>query len=175
MRPSCTLKFQFVFGFNQSLWGIFSLLNFENVWFYIWVLVVWFLILRQKWLQVTSYPCRWIKKIECKDHRIYPKMLRKIFQNEVYSQFHSHKTFIFWSTFSIYMVQTFPKSLWWWFLVPRSEPLSISSTTLSSCITWTFSMLVGINNFFLRSFSLMCCLVAWSVQFINQGFKCFLA
>ena len=88
MRPSCTLKFQFVFGFNQSLWGIFSLLNFENVRFYIWVLVVWLLILRQKWLQVTSYPYQWIKKIECKGHQIYPKMLRKIFQNEVWSQFH---------------------------------------------------------------------------------------
>ena len=63
VRPSSTLKFQFIFGFNECLWGISSLLNFENFWFYIWVLVVsylWLLILRHKWLQVTSYPmCQW--------------------------------------------------------------------------------------------------------------------
>ena len=52
MRPSSTLKFQFVFGFYEYLWAIFSLLNFENFWFYIWVVVVylWLLILRHKWL-----------------------------------------------------------------------------------------------------------------------------
>ena len=54
VRPSSTLKFQFVFGFNECLWGIFSLFNIENFWFYIWVVVVsyaWLLILRHKWLQ----------------------------------------------------------------------------------------------------------------------------
>ena len=30
VRPSSTLKFQFVFGFNECLWEIFSLLNFEK-------------------------------------------------------------------------------------------------------------------------------------------------
>ena len=56
VRPSSTLKFQFVFGFNECLWQIFSLINFENFWFYIWIVVVylWHLILQYKWLQVNS-------------------------------------------------------------------------------------------------------------------------
>ena len=73
MRPTSTLKFQFVFGFNECLWEIFSLLNFENFWFYIWVVVVylWLLILQHKWLQVTSYPMPMNKNLGCKDHQIY--------------------------------------------------------------------------------------------------------
>ena len=68
-----TLKFEFVFGFNRCLWEIFSLLNFENFWFYIWVVVVylWLLILQHKWLQVTSYPMPMNKNLGCKDHQIY--------------------------------------------------------------------------------------------------------
>ena len=64
VRPSNTLKFQSVFGFNECLWEIVSLLNFENFWFYILVLVVylWLLILPYKWLQVTSYPMPMNKK-----------------------------------------------------------------------------------------------------------------
>ena len=43
------------------------------------------------------------KKIECKDHQIYSKIMRKICKKDVYSQFRqSHKKFIFWSTFSVY-------------------------------------------------------------------------
>ena len=43
VRPSS--KFQFAFGFNECLWEIFFLLNFENLSFYISVVVVWLLIL----------------------------------------------------------------------------------------------------------------------------------
>ena len=71
MRPSSTLKFQFVFGVSECLWEIFSLLHFENFWFYIWVVVVylWLLILWHKWLHVTSYPMPMNKKPEYKDHQ----------------------------------------------------------------------------------------------------------
>ena len=73
VRPSSTLKFQFVFGFNECLWEIFSLLNFENFWFYIWILAVylWLLILRHKWLQSHLLKrCRWIKNLSAKTTNI---------------------------------------------------------------------------------------------------------
>ena len=41
-------------------WGS---LNLENLWFYIWALVVWLLISRHKWLYVTSYPWPPMNKI----------------------------------------------------------------------------------------------------------------
>ena len=165
MRPNSTLKFQFIFGF----WAIFSLLNFENFWFYICVVVVRLLVLRHKWLQITTYLMLMNEKLESKDHQIYSKTLKKICKKSK-----SHKKTIFWSTFSIYMVQTFLKILWWQLLVPHSECFLISSATLS-CKTWnvsTFSIVYyNTNTFFLRSFWLK----HWSVQFINQGFKCFWA
>ena len=83
IKASNTLKFQFVFFFNECLWAIYSLLSFENFWFYIWVVVVWLLILRQNWLQVTSYLILMNKKSECKDHQIHSKMLKKICKKEI--------------------------------------------------------------------------------------------
>ena len=83
MKSSSFLKFQFVFGFNECLWAVFSLLNFEHFWFYIWVVVVWLLILWHKWLQVTSYPNSMNKKFECEDHQKYSRMLRKICKREL--------------------------------------------------------------------------------------------
>ena len=73
MRPSSTLKFQFVFDFNECLWKIFSLLNFKNCWSYIWVVIVdiWLSILWHKWLQVTSYHMSMNKKLKDKGHQIY--------------------------------------------------------------------------------------------------------
>ena len=53
--PISTLKFLFVFGFNEYLWAVFSLLSFKNFWFCICVVVVLLLILRHIWLYVTSY------------------------------------------------------------------------------------------------------------------------
>ena len=165
IRPNSTLKFQFIFGF----WAIFSVLNFENFWFYICVVVVRLLVLRHKWLQITTYLMLMNEKLESKDHQIYSKTLKKICKKS-----QSHKKTIFWSTFSIYMVQTFLKILWWQLLVPHSECFLISSATLS-CKTWnvsTFSIVYyNTNTFFLRCFWLK----HWSVQFINQGFKCFWA
>ena len=119
MRPSST--FQFNFGFNEFL-------IWENFWFYIWVMLVSFLILRHKWLRVTSYPMPMNKNLECKDHQIYSKMSVKNYLQKgslisVLSE--SYKKFIFWSTFSVYMVQTFLKTIWWQFLPPRSERLLI--------------------------------------------------
>ena len=59
VRPSNT--FQFVFGFNECLWVIFSL---ENSWLCIWVVVVWILILWHKWLRATSYLMSMNKKLD---------------------------------------------------------------------------------------------------------------
>ena len=60
IKPNSPLKFQSVFGYDECLWEIFSLLSFENFWFYIWVAVVWYLIIYHRWLYNTSYPCPWI-------------------------------------------------------------------------------------------------------------------
>ena len=38
----------------------------------------------------------------------------------------------FWSKFSIYMVQTFPKTMWWKLLAPSSGRLLIGRATLST-------------------------------------------
>ena len=128
MRPSST--FQFTFGFNEFLWAIFSLdyQIWENFWFCIWVMLVWILILRHKWLRVTSYAMSMDKNLECKDHQIYSKMSVKNYLQKgtlisILSE--SYKKFIFWSTFSVYIVQTFLKIIWWQFLPPRSERLLI--------------------------------------------------
>ena len=42
MGPSITLKFQFIFCFNECLClrKIFSLQSFEHFWFYVWVVLV---------------------------------------------------------------------------------------------------------------------------------------
>ena len=73
------------FGFNESLWEIFSLLSFENFWISIWVVVVWRLILRHRLLYFKSHltlmPMN--KKLDCKNHQNYSKILRKICEKEV--------------------------------------------------------------------------------------------
>ena len=73
MRPSNT--FIFVSGFNECPWAIFSLHYWiwENFWFYIWVVVVWFLILQHKWLRVTSYPMLMKKNLNAKTTKYIPK------------------------------------------------------------------------------------------------------
>ena len=89
--------------------------------------------------------------------------------------FYMYTTYIFWPTFSIYMVQTFFKIIWRQFLATHSERLILSSASLL-CKTWNvsaLSMLVyyNTNSCFLRSF-LVC---TGTIQFINKGFKCFWA
>ena len=58
-----TLKFLFLFGFNECLWAIFSLLSFENFWFYICVVVVpmTFNFMTQMTLRHLLHPYPWIK------------------------------------------------------------------------------------------------------------------
>ena len=71
IRPGSTLNFHFVFGFNECLWAIFPLLNFENFSIYIWVMVVWLLSLGCRWLYfkspLTRPPMPMNKKLDCKD------------------------------------------------------------------------------------------------------------
>ena len=60
IRPISTLKFQFIFGFSECLWAIFSLSSFEKFWFYVCVVLYKF------WFYDTvtlshSYPCPWGK------------------------------------------------------------------------------------------------------------------
>ena len=99
------------------------------------------------------------KILECKDHQISSKMLREICKKKVWYQFQSHKKIIFWSTFSYMMVKRFLKILWWWFLVPRSEHLLVSSETLlcktENILTLSISVYYNTNSFFLISFLLM--------------------
>ena len=80
VRPSSTLKFQFIFSFNEFLWEIFSLLNFETCWFYIWIVGVylWLLIIRHKWLQSHPLnPMPMNKKPEFKDHQYILRNVEK--------------------------------------------------------------------------------------------------
>ena len=121
------------------------------------------------------------KILDCKDHQIYSKMLRKIC---IYVKRKSNISFrvIKNSSFDqrFLMVKTFLKILWWRFLVPHSEHLLVSSATLS-CMTQnilTLSMLVYYNtNSFFLSFSLMHLLLVCSSSLIikvlsnNQSFK----
>ena len=73
---------------------------------------IWLLILRHKWIQVTSYPMPMNKKLEGKDHQIdIPKWSVKI------CNFNFIRV--------IKMVLTFQKIIWWRFLVPRLENVSI--------------------------------------------------
>ena len=83
IRPSNTFNFWSVFGFNEYLWGILSLMNVESFWFHVWVVAARLLILQNKWPQVTFWPMSKNKKLEFKDHQIDFKMLRKILKKEV--------------------------------------------------------------------------------------------
>ena len=81
IRPGSTLKFQFVFSFNQCLWANFFLLSFEDIWIYIWVVVVWLLILRHRWLYLShllpNHPCPWIKTLSAKTTKYILKCWEK--------------------------------------------------------------------------------------------------
>ena len=56
------------------------------------------------------------KKLECKDHQHIPKCWERSVKRNSNLNFISHQKFIFWSTFCIYLVQTFLKILCWRFL-----------------------------------------------------------
>ena len=78
------------------------------------------------------------------------------------------KSASFDQTFSVYMVQTFLKSLWWQFLVSCSEH-PFYRVRHDYFNFFNVSILWYTNNVFLRSLSL----AHFSAQFINQAFKCF--
>ena len=78
MRPSSTLKLQFVFDFNESLWEMFFFITF-------WKFLILYLgcgcVTFGFMTQMTSnhlLPMPMNKKHESKDYQIYSKMLRKI-------------------------------------------------------------------------------------------------
>ena len=109
--------------------------------FYVWYVNKWL-----KLFSVTSYP--W--KIECKCHQIYSKMMRRIYNKKALSQIEqSYQKFLsliliiikylIIDQIFVYLVQTYVISLLIaWFLVPCSECLLNSSSTLS-CKTWYFN------------------------------------
>ena len=127
------------------------------------------LISQPKWLYVTSYSCPWIKYLTEKTIK-YSKMLRSV---AIYVKRKSNISFSTKkSSFDQHflMVKTFLKIFWWWFLVPHSDHLLVSSATLS-CMTQnilTLSVLVyyNTNSCFLRSFSFMHLLQACSSSLI---------
>ena len=82
------------------------------------------------------------KKLECKSHQIYSKMLRKISKKETWSQF-NHQEFIFWSTFCTYVLRTFLRIICWQFLVPRSERFLVNWFELN----WVFFLGFLIGTF----------------------------
>ena len=68
MRPSSTLKFQFVFGFNECLLEIFSLFNFKTfgLIFGLWLYICDFRFYDTNDLRSHLTPCRWIKNLSAK-------------------------------------------------------------------------------------------------------------
>ena len=137
----------------------------ENFWFYIWVVALWLNFTTQITLRLLLLvPMN--KILDCKDHQIYSKILRKIC---IYVKRKSNVSFrvIKNSSFDqrFLMVKTFLKIIWWQFLVPYSEYLLVSTATLL-CMTQnilTLSVLVYYNtNSFFRSFSLMYLLLGCS-------------
>ena len=128
-RQSSTFKLQFVFGFNECLWGIFSLLSLGNFWFYLRVAVLWLLILQGNCDSTSSPQCPWIKSLGATTTKYIPKCWeRSNLKSE--SEKINLLMKIFYILLYIPMVQTFLKLIWWQFLVPYSERRLISNTTL---------------------------------------------
>ena len=105
-----------------------------------------------------------IKKLECKDHQIYSKIMRNIYKKRK-----SNLNFIriiknssFWLPIytDIPIVQTFLKILWWRFLAPRSTYFDFVNISIYNLLTHTlhwsvqlrFSVFLSINNFFILKF-----------------------
>ena len=85
---------------------------------------IWLLILRHKWLQVTSYPMPMNKKFEYKDHQKYiPKSWeRSVKRKSNHNFIRVIKNHLL--TLSMHAVQIFVKILWWRFLVRHWENVS---------------------------------------------------
>ena len=132
-------------------------------------------------LYVTSYPCSWKKYLSAKTTKYILKCWERSVKRRSNTSFRVIKNSSFDQRFLMVKtsIKTFLKTLWWRFLVPRSEHLLVSSATLS-CKTQnilTLSMLVHIcyNTNIIQLFSRMFltyALTAGLFQFINnQGFK----
>ena len=76
MRPSSTPNSQFVFGFNECLWETLPLWNFENFWFYIWIVVAYLGLLTSCHL-LNPMPMNKTPE-SAKTNNIYYEILRKI-------------------------------------------------------------------------------------------------
>ena len=164
MRPSSS--FQLVFGFNECP---LSNLFLEHFWFCIRVLVYDFWFYNTNDFKSLLTPYQWIKNVSAKTTKYIPSGWERSVKRKSNLNFiRVIKKFIIWSTFSIYMPQTFLKRFWWQFLVPHPERLI--SSAISSCKTCNILMLV-LQKAFFWEVSLLC--MHWSVHFINQGFKTF--
>ena len=116
------------------------------------------------------------KILNCKDHQIYSKMLRKIC---IYVKRKSNISFrvIKNSSFDqrFLMVKTFLKIIWWRFLVLHSEHLLVSSATLPCTydkIFWLCQCKYTIIQMWLFKFLTYAHFTVGLFQFINnQGFK----
>ena len=101
-----------------------------------------------------------IKKLECKDHQIYSKIMRNIYKKRK-----SNLNFIriiknssFWLPIytDIPIVQTFLKILWWRFLAPRSTYFDFVNISIYNLLTHTlhwsvqlrFSVFLSITSLF---------------------------
>ena len=98
------LKFLFVSGFNECLWAIFSLLSFENFWFYVWVVVVW--VSKNLSAKTTkSIPNYWERSVKRKSNLNFIRVIKN-------SSFDQHFLYV-WSknflvTISCYPLRTSP-------------------------------------------------------------------
>ena len=152
-------------------------LNLENFWFYIWVVVLWLNFTTQMTLCHLSYPCPWIKYLSAKTTKYILKCWERSVKRRSNTSFRVIKNSSFDQRFLMVKtsIKTFLKTLWWRFLVPRSEHLLVSSATLSSKTQniLTLSMLVyyNKNSFFLRSFSLMQWLLVCSGSLVIKVFS----
>ena len=115
--PSSTLKFLFVFF-------LFQLMSLSNLFLKLGKFLVSYLCCDCITFNFTTQmtlrhllPMAMNKKVECKDHQIYCKMLRKICKKSNFSFIRVIKnSSTFWSTFS--MVKSFLQILWWHYTEP---------------------------------------------------------
>ena len=134
---------------------------------------MWFhdLISQHSWLYVPSCPCLWIKYLSAMTTKYILKCLERSIKRKSNISFRVTKNSSFDQRFLVcYMVKTFLKILWWWFLVPRLEHLLVSSATLSckkqNILSLPMLVYYNTNSLFLRSFFFMHWLLVCSIQFI---------
>ena len=121
--PNFTLKLLFAFGFNEFLWPTFSFLCFENFRFCISVVVTCLLIFGTDDFKSPQLHCwLWIIKLRVKITKCV-RLCQERSAKEKSNPNVVNPKLISWSIFSIYIVETFLKIVWWQFLVSCSESL----------------------------------------------------